>query len=316
MISPKISICIPTYNREEHLRVLLDSIVLQTCFSEDIEIFIYDDPSSDNTESMVWEYTKKYSNIRYHRNTVRAGMMPSILDSILQCSWEYIWLFGSDDIMGPFWLRTMLQLINEQKPDIILNNYQDANLGINYQESNLQYDTYSTISAFCNSLTKHKKIIPPTIGTIPDMYHYISYFSYMSIYCFRRDLFHKSYDRMLENWKYDYLQSHYFNYIFILFTGGYLNKICLCQNPTLTYNKSWGAAWKFSLKILRDVMSIFYSIGYKNRISISTIILFWKLYIIWYGWYIYNSKFISFLKTKHFVLYSALYKFVSKNFIK
>lgn len=66
---PLLSICIPTYNREVYLKRLLDSIVSQKGFSDDIEIVIDDGPSKDNTQLMVAEYQKKYPNIRYFRNT-------------------------------------------------------------------------------------------------------------------------------------------------------------------------------------------------------------------------------------------------------
>ena len=89
--TPLLSICIPTYNRESHLKELLDGIVSQKWFSDEVEICIYDDPSSDNTESMVSTYIKKHNNIHYHRNTARVGMTAAFLFSILKCSWEYVW---------------------------------------------------------------------------------------------------------------------------------------------------------------------------------------------------------------------------------
>jgi abequosyltransferase len=59
---PLLSICIPTYNREKYLKRLLDSIVCQKEFTDtdDVEIVVDDGPSTDNTETMVKEYIKKY----------------------------------------------------------------------------------------------------------------------------------------------------------------------------------------------------------------------------------------------------------------
>jgi abequosyltransferase len=59
---PLLSICIPAYNREKYLKRLIESIVSQEEFIEtdEVEIIVDDGPSSDNTESMVKEYIKKY----------------------------------------------------------------------------------------------------------------------------------------------------------------------------------------------------------------------------------------------------------------
>ena len=90
---PLLSICIPTYNREKKLKELLDSIIAQPAFTDDVEILIYDDPSTDNTQRMVKEYTDTHSNIIYHRNITRVGMTAAFIESTLKCSGEYTWLF-------------------------------------------------------------------------------------------------------------------------------------------------------------------------------------------------------------------------------
>jgi len=82
-----LSICIPAYNRGKEVKRLIDSILIQEWFSDKIWIYVYDDPSTDNTQTIIQEFMKKYKNIHYHRNSTRLGMMPSILDSILTCPW-------------------------------------------------------------------------------------------------------------------------------------------------------------------------------------------------------------------------------------
>ncbi len=48
---PKVSICIPTYNRRDHLKETIDSVYQQTI--TDHKIIIVDDGSTDGTEEMV-----------------------------------------------------------------------------------------------------------------------------------------------------------------------------------------------------------------------------------------------------------------------
>lgn len=78
---PTLSICIPTYNRANHLKKTLDSIVLQKAFGEDVEIIISDNASTDETEQVASSYCKKYDNIMYYRNeqNVRDKNYPIVL---------------------------------------------------------------------------------------------------------------------------------------------------------------------------------------------------------------------------------------------
>ena len=68
---PLLSICIPTYNRAEYLEKSLESIIRQPEFhSDDVEVVISDNCSTDNTEDLCRKYEKQYSNFHYFRNEV------------------------------------------------------------------------------------------------------------------------------------------------------------------------------------------------------------------------------------------------------
>lgn len=72
MITPLLSICIPTYNRAVYLDATIDSIVKQKRFSDtsEIEIVISDNCSPDNTMEIFDKYYQIYGDkIRYVRNT-------------------------------------------------------------------------------------------------------------------------------------------------------------------------------------------------------------------------------------------------------
>lgn len=68
---PILSICIPTYNRANLLQKTLDSIVAQPRFqnTNDVEIIVSDNCSTDNTAAIMNTYTQMYgSKIRYFCN--------------------------------------------------------------------------------------------------------------------------------------------------------------------------------------------------------------------------------------------------------
>ena len=294
----QLSVCIPTFNREKYLEKLLDSIISQDDFSNKIEIIIYDDPSSDNTEWMVAKYIKKYDNIYYYRNIIRIGMMPSIMKSILKCNGEYIWLFGSDDIMWPNWLNSILSIINKESPDLILSNYWSSK-NINYENTWLKYSKYSYVEDFCNNLWNQQS----NIDSIKTFDHVISYFSYMSIYCFRRDIFKLSYDVIVaeKNNNID-IMNHYFNYIYILLSYRNLQNICLSNNPTLTYNGSgWEDWWTFKYQIIRDMKSLLHMLSCHYDLSRKTNNIFNRIVFTRYKWYFINKAIKYFKKISKYL---------------
>lgn len=279
-----LSICIPTYNRWKELRRLISNIVNQKSFCEKVQIFVYDDPSDDDTADIVAGYMKQYNNIYYHRNNKRLWMMPSILDSIWKCSGEYVWLFWSDDIMWSWAIDTVLSIIRDKKPDLILNNHwkiNNQNEAISKSELKIKYQMYSGISSFCNNSWESIKTLS-NYGWMTPYTSYVSYFSYLSIYCFHADLFTSLYDEALLNKWQDYLNNNYFNYIYILLWGDSIQKICLCCNPILTYQLWWWArGWNMNNKILKDVYSIFKVISKKHQINIKTYFLFVVVFMFW-----------------------------------
>lgn len=82
MNKPLLSICIPTYNRAEYLKKSIESIICQPEFnSDEVEIVISDNCSTDKTEELCRNYENRYSNIHYFRNEVniRDKNFPTVL---------------------------------------------------------------------------------------------------------------------------------------------------------------------------------------------------------------------------------------------
>jgi len=70
-MSIKLSICIPTYNRAAFLGEALDSVIRQA--TDEVEIVVSDNASTDNTEALVREYQARFPRIRYHKNPGKSG---------------------------------------------------------------------------------------------------------------------------------------------------------------------------------------------------------------------------------------------------
>ncbi len=67
-INPEITVILCTYNRVNHLKNCIDSVINQTC--QDWELVVVDDGSQDDTFELVNSYLQKIPKIRYlkHQN--------------------------------------------------------------------------------------------------------------------------------------------------------------------------------------------------------------------------------------------------------
>jgi abequosyltransferase len=109
-MSPRLSICIPTYNFGEFIGETLRSIVEQA--SADVEIVIVDGASTDNTEEVVASWRKAFPSLRYVRLLERGGIDHDLAKSVELASGEYCWLFSSDDVMRPYAIQHLRERLN------------------------------------------------------------------------------------------------------------------------------------------------------------------------------------------------------------
>lgn len=92
-----ISICIPTFNRANYLEEAIESILPQ--LGRDTEFLVYDTGSTDHTRDLMKQFTRQSANIRYLRVETRLGVDETLLLLLEESRGEYIWFFGSDDVL-------------------------------------------------------------------------------------------------------------------------------------------------------------------------------------------------------------------------
>lgn len=64
-----LSICIPTFNRVNTLKVVLERFISDPDFDHEVEIVISDNCSTDDTEAQIGKIASEYPNVKYYRNT-------------------------------------------------------------------------------------------------------------------------------------------------------------------------------------------------------------------------------------------------------
>ena len=108
---PKISIVIPTYNREKIIGRTLDCIVAQTF--TDWECIVVDDFSTDNTKDLIYSYVQKDCRFHYMLNERKKGAQGARNTGLYHSSADWVWFMDSDDIVHDDFLEKMSRATNE-----------------------------------------------------------------------------------------------------------------------------------------------------------------------------------------------------------
>ena len=133
---PILSICIPTYNREVYLKRLVDSIISQKEFvdTDDIEIVISDNASTDSTKDMINKYINKYwDKIKFFQNKENIWMCWNLYKVPSLWTWKYLWMMWSDEELAPGSIWIVLKwLENNEVKTVILTNSERESLYLNF----------------------------------------------------------------------------------------------------------------------------------------------------------------------------------------
>lgn len=114
-----LSICIPTYNRADCLKRLLDNIIPQILESEEgVEICISNNGSTDNTREIVIKFQEKHPDlIKYHENEEDLGFDRNVFRVVNVAEGEFVWTFSDDDLIVENGFKEVIKVIRENKDD-------------------------------------------------------------------------------------------------------------------------------------------------------------------------------------------------------
>lgn len=118
---PLLSICIPTWNRAKYLKLSLDSFVEQIKDINllELELYVSDNCSDDNTQTIVQDYIKKGLPITYNRNSENIGAARNFQKCMEWSSGKYILLLGDDDSLKPGSVKLILDKIRDKEYGLI-----------------------------------------------------------------------------------------------------------------------------------------------------------------------------------------------------
>lgn len=114
-MNPILSICVPTFNRHESLKLLIDTIYNQIKFNSKVELVVSDNNSNDNTQNILKKYSE-IENIRIYKNNSNIGAVGNILKlTQVLAKGDYVWVIGDDDLLIPGAIDKLVKLIENNR---------------------------------------------------------------------------------------------------------------------------------------------------------------------------------------------------------
>ena len=106
-LTPLISVCIPSYNNEDHIGCTLDSVLQQTC--GDFEVIITDDRSTDGTVSVIKNFADP--RIKLVQNEINLGIGANWNKAMSLATGKYVKVLCGDDLLYPDCLSHQTQAL-------------------------------------------------------------------------------------------------------------------------------------------------------------------------------------------------------------
>lgn len=112
MKASTVAICIPTYNQSPYLEGAVESALRQT--HQDVEVWISDDASTDDTAEVGRRLASRHSNVSYHRQERNLGIGANNNWVLRQPQTAWILRLDSDDRLAPEYIARLLPELESQ----------------------------------------------------------------------------------------------------------------------------------------------------------------------------------------------------------
>ena len=112
---PDISVILPVYNGDKHLRIAIQSILNQTY--PNFEFIIINDGSTDKSSEILNYYSKKDARIRLIERENK-GLVFSLNEALSMAKGKYIARMDSDDVSSSIRFEQQIHLLNITNADI------------------------------------------------------------------------------------------------------------------------------------------------------------------------------------------------------
>jgi len=113
---PLLTIAIPTYNRSRELSLLLTCLAPQLTDHPEVELFISDNCSQDDTQAVVRTFIDRGLTVRYVRQAENVGSDRNFVTCFECAHGTFFWMCGDDDVILPGALEKVLAHLKTGQP--------------------------------------------------------------------------------------------------------------------------------------------------------------------------------------------------------
>jgi len=116
-VTARVTVIIPTYRRPHMLARAVRSVLRQTY--SDLVVCVYDNSSSDETESVVDALRAEDARIQYQRHGENIGSFANFVHGMERVATDFFSFLSDDDVIFPNFLATAVKEL-EQNPDAMM----------------------------------------------------------------------------------------------------------------------------------------------------------------------------------------------------
>lgn len=152
-----VSVIIPVYNAEKHLKKCIESLLIQTLQS--CEFIFINDGSTDKSQSIIEDFQKTDTRIILI-NQENQGVSVARNNGLQIAKGDYIGFVDADDTVLPNYFQALLEIAQQENVDIVISRY-----FINQKGKQQVSQTIFPENKVLHSDFIQKKIIPHCIQT-------------------------------------------------------------------------------------------------------------------------------------------------------
>jgi glycosyltransferase involved in cell wall biosynthesis len=115
-----LTIVVPTYNRAQHLGLLLRCLHEQiSVYERSVQVLVSDNASTDGTADLLHDWQTRWPRLKTRRNVSNLGAEGNFCACLDHIDTQYFWILGDDDLPKESVVGKLVGLLNAEVPDLV-----------------------------------------------------------------------------------------------------------------------------------------------------------------------------------------------------